>query len=117
MQPAQISDGYTITDTIPGRGPWGPIEFTYRPALPEATYDYLETDKRSGKKRMAATLKLLFGSGTDPHVRSWDVKDKEGNMVPVSEAALRKVPAPMLDKMLDIVSGYGLAEQEEDEKN
>lgn len=114
-----INDGYTLDFHVPGRGPWSAINGKYRPALAEACYEYQEATKGvvGGKKRMAAALRLILGAGTDPHIRSWDKTDAQGNPVAVSEAELRKLPAPQIDKLLDIVSGYGLEEQEADQKN
>ena len=112
---AQVNDGYNFDFTIPGRGPWLPITGKYRPASPEAVYEY--QDAGTGKKRMAASVKLLLGPGPVPVLSSWDVVDQAGAPVPISEAAIRRIPAPQLDKLLNIVSGYALEEWEQDAKN
>ena len=112
----QISDSYTETFHIPGRGPWSPLTGKYRPAMPEAVWEYQDATT-AGKKRMPAAVKLLLGGGTDPLIREWDLKDKNDVPIPISEAAIKKIPAPMLDRLLNIVSGYALEETEGDGKN
>lgn len=101
-----VPDGYTAPGTVARRGDHPSINFVYRPALFDAVYEY--QDAGPGKKRAAATLKLLLAS-----LVSWDY----GDGAAVTEAALKTLIAPQLDKMLNIVSGYALEESEADAKN
>lgn len=118
MQPAQIKDGYTLDFVVPGRGPWKAITGKYRPALPETVWEYQDaTVNAGGKKRMVATVKFLLGGGTDPLIRSWDLTDSKDEPITICEAAIRAIPAPMLDRLLNIVSGYALEEHEAEQKN
>lgn len=114
-QVAQIKDGCECEGVVPGRGPYDKIVFRYRPALFEDVCVY--QDAGGGKKRAQATIKLLLGANTSPCLRSWDLTDARGEPVPITEATLKLVPPPMLDKMLNIVASYALTEQEDAEKN
>lgn len=117
MQAAQIKDGMTLDGYVPGRGPFAGINFKFRPALSESAYDYLESDRSTGKKRLAQTIKLILGSPTSPHLREWDMTTDNGEPVKIDEASISRIPAPMLDVMLNIISLYALDEQESAEKN
>lgn len=114
-QVAQIRDGMEMDGVVPGRGPYEAIVFRYRPAIFEDVCVY--QDAGQGKKRAQATIKLLMGAPTSPCLRSWDLTDSRGEPIPITEATLKVVPPPMLDKMLNIVAGYALTVAEEDEKN
>lgn len=112
MSAPHINDGYELEATIPGRGPWPPLTFRYRPALLERTMEYLAQPKY-GKKGAANAIKLIL-----EHVVSWDAAahGKDGTL-PVDEANLRKMPAPFVEDMVAVVTGYSELEQEGDVKN
>ena len=109
-----IDDGFTLDGTIPGQGPWPTITFKYRPALPERVYEFLKNTKAagSGKKHQEEVSKLL----TEQLV-SWDVTDAKDEATPITAAILRRVPHPLLVKLVDHVTGYGEAQGEVDRKN
>ena len=101
-----ILDGYTITATITIK-PWPTITFNYRPALPDKVNDWIVAGKLTGKERTNAAMKLL----TDNLV-SWDVKARaeDADTVPCLEANWRKLPFPILDKLIDHVAGFAIPE-------
>jgi hypothetical protein len=109
-----INDGYTKTGTFPdGRGGYPAVNFTYRPALPEAVYDYLEAPKLTGKDRFRATIAMLKA-----HLRSWDVFDDDGDAVaPMTDEIFKRTPQRILEYILQKITGWGEDEQEEDAKN
>jgi hypothetical protein len=113
MTSAIIKDGMTLDGTVaasPGRYPT--VKFRYRPALPEDVFSYMETPTPTGKARLDATLTLLT-----KQLVSWDVVDDAGGMVPITDAILRRTHHVVLTTMLNAITGYGPAEQQESEKN
>lgn len=125
-----IDDGYTLSGLIrPDRRP--PVRVVYRPALPEAVYEYRMRSARaaSGAERLEAVLWLL-----EAHLDSWD-----GIRRPVAGAASSPVPfkpgpagtqsalrdpavrkalgTEYLDEMVNLVTGYTPGEWEADRKN
>jgi hypothetical protein len=107
-----INDGFTWEDTVPARGRFPSVTFRYRPALPEDVFDYLHAPKPTGKDVLRVAARLLA-----KHLVSWDVTDDKGDAVPVSEDVLRRVPHPVLVKMVDVVTGYGPDAEAADLKN
>lgn len=108
--PAQlIFDGYTWDHVIPARRGWPAVTFRYRPALPEAVYDYLAAPSLTGKQRLDAAVKLLAA-----HVVSWDLTDAKGESTPVTPENLRRVPYPVIQGFLDAVTSYGPEQQAAD---
>lgn len=110
---SHILDGYSLEQTIPGRGPWKPLTFRYRPAVAEKTYEYL-AQAAQGKKRLAVNAKLLV-----EHLVSWDVADPndDSKTVPVTEEHVKRLPAVFIDEMVAVVTSYSTLEQEGDVKN
>ena len=113
MVSAYIADGYTLSGKIPAlANVWPEVRFTYRPALPERVYDYLRQARDSGKAQMGAIVKLLT-----EHLVSWSVEDEVGNERPITGEVLRRLHAPIIDRLVDAICSYTPAEAEADAKN
>lgn len=106
-----ILDGYTIKVKISVK-PWPDVNIVMRPALPEKVYGWLGNQRAlAGKQRMDSVCELLTGN-----LISWDVAGSEaGKTVPCSPEYWAKIPHPVLDAIVDKVTGYGVTES--DEKN
>lgn len=97
-----LNDGYTLMATIViDNHP--PLTITYRPALAEKVYDWLAARAMTGKDRLAGVMRLLNGN-----LLSWDVGATEDipHAVPCTEENWRKLPHVVLERMVDLVSGY-----------
>lgn len=106
-----IGDGYTIDGRFPGKGYVPPVDFKFRPALPEVVYGFLRSKRDTGKEAIKATTDILIA-----HLVSWDVEDKDGSPVEITAANLKQTPQPLLEFMLDCVCGYEKP-REDAEKN
>src|SRR5882724_9068530 len=106
-----INDGYTLTaSTLPdytdGNRTWSDlptVEFIYRPALPEAIYEWQHDDLRAanGKAALDAAAKLIAA-----HVVKWDVVDGGGNVVYPNAANVKLLPMPILQQILRTVTTW-----------
>lgn len=107
------NDGYTMSGSIPAFGSLPEVNFRYRPALPDAVYEFLRANRGTGKDEMRAVVDLL-----SKHLVSWDVREKEdGETVPVTADYLRRVPHRCQQRMIDLITGYAPDEQGKDVKN
>lgn len=124
----RIKDGYTLPFEFAKFGPWDPLKGEYRPALPDAVLDYQLLYKRAdtGKKRRTAMVNFLLGGPPGEkrvaRVVSWDMMEVdapqgEAAAVPITEDTLATLPTYRLERLVDIVSSYGVDDQEKDLKN
>jgi hypothetical protein len=115
LQLIPIDDGFTLTATVKTPG-WPDVEIVYRPALAARVRDYvLSLSKaQSGSDELKTISALLMDQ-----VRSWDVLTTEGKPAPVVGATIRRIPDPIVRRIVDVVTGYatGGGEAEADEKN
>jgi len=105
-------DGYLFDGFIPERGRYPSVSFRYRPALPEAVFDYLEAPKGTGKLRVKAITDLLL-----PRLHSWDVVDDRDEPTGITRENLERCPYDVLSELVNQVCSYGPVEQEADQKN
>jgi len=108
-----IDDGYTLDGEVKANG-WPKVAVKYRPALPAQTRDFVITRGRAstGPEEMKAVVALL-----KKHVLGWDIEEVPGKPAPVSEYTINRVPDPVLQRIIDLVTGYGPEQAAEDEKN
>lgn len=105
-----ITDGFTLSATIPESGPFPAIAFSYRPALPEAVDEYLRGPKQG--TQAAHRAKFLAKYLTD-----WDVTENDQPLKP-TESALARLPHPHADAMTRYVTCYATdGAHERDSKN
>lgn len=102
MRTLLIDDGCTLDGQVPAQGGVPAVSFRYRPALPEAVYEYTRAQKANGRQELKAVVDLLSA-----HVISWDVVDAKGDHMPVTADTLRRVPHRVQQRMVDLVTGYG----------
>jgi len=136
-----IDDGYTLVgECKDADGRRTPLRFKYRPALPEAVYEYRAALMRAraapaaGAEQLNAVVALL-----DAHVESWEGvyrrgaggvevavpfapgrKGPGGQPVPGSladPAVRRAVGTDYLDQMVNFVTGYDVGMWEADAGN
>ena len=110
-----IHDGYTSDGKVEAAGRWPELNFRYRVALPEAVFEYRRACRAGGKEELAAAVSLLKGQ-----LVSWDatlLADGKEEGAPVSPENIRRLPAPVLDRLVDLVCGYGPAQAAADAKN
>lgn len=107
-----IDDGFTLDGEIEPRFGFPAVKFKYRMAMPGKVYAYLTEPKLTGEERAAAAAKLLA-----EHLVEWDAKTNHGAFIPINEINLRRVAHPVLERLLDHVTGYGQKQREEDVKN
>jgi hypothetical protein len=100
-------DGFTLKGRVePLPGLHDGVSFTYRPALPARVAAWTKAKGVSAEKNLAADLKLLT-----EHVTEWD------DDAPIDEPTLRRVYYPVLQQMIDHVTGYSASVWEAAEKN
>ena len=107
---ALIPDGMTFDGVLPAEGRLPAIAFRYRPCL------YLEMSefyhpKANGTEQGKAALKLV-----KEHLVSWDVVDKGGQCIPLTEDTLNHLGSRM-GALLNIIMTYAGEEQAASEKN
>jgi hypothetical protein len=105
-----IHDGYTLDATVRG------LAVRYRPALPEAVFEYRRGLRGDAAAEAKATTHLL-----KEHLVGWDAQLRGGDGVvrdaDLSAENLRRLPPPLLEGLVDLVCGYGPAQQAADQKN
>lgn len=114
MPALAIDDGYTldgrtkasITDPVTGRVLFDglpEVQFRYRPALPDALAEWRHQMRTatSGRAQVDATAQFVAA-----HIVSWDVTDAKGAPLPITPDAVRKVPEPILDQIVDAVAKW-----------
>ncbi len=107
-----IHDGYTLEGVVPALGSTPELKFRYRPALPEAVYEFGRAAKLNGKQEMAAVIALLVA-----HLVDWNVTNQDGAVVPINAESLKRVSHRAQQRMVDVVTGYTADEQGADAKN
>lgn len=111
-----LDDGYTLhAETSPshteGERQWDnlpTIAYDYRPALPDAIYEWQAAGIRAitGKEQVDATAKILAD-----HITAWDVT-KNGASSPITPDTVRKVPYPILQQLVRRVTTWAPKEQD-----
>lgn len=114
--PLDIADGYTLNAETKGVHKMGQtvyehlpiVEFSYRPALPDAinTYDLEFMRANSGFDRTTAGAKLIA-----EHVTAWNIV-RRGNAVPIKLETARAIPMPIMDQIIGIILTWAPANQE-----
>lgn len=107
-----IEDGFTLETVLEPRHGFPAVTIVYRLAHPEKVYAYLRVQKSTGRQFMDAASQMLL-----EHLVSWSVTDRLGNDVRITDAVLRRIAHPILERILDAVTGYGPDVREADEKN
>lgn len=121
MPRLSIDDGYTLkrhtsSSFTDGDRVWSNlpvVEFSYRPALPDAIYVWQADTMRtvSGKDQLDATAKLVAD-----HVTAWDVT-AGGRVAQINPDTVRKIPYPILQQIVRIVTTWAGPQQEKDAGN
>lgn len=114
MPALQIDDGFTldgrttavVSDPVTGRALHNglpEVAFRYRPALPDALAEwrYAMRAATTGRAQVDATAQFVAA-----HLVSWDVTDAKGAPLPITADAVRKVPEPILDQLVEAVSKW-----------
>lgn len=97
-----ICDGYDERGFVEEeRGLHPALRFVYRPMLVEERTRLLnENDSLKPAQRPRNTAKVLALK-----IKSWDLKDRKGEPVPVAEESILKLRPRLYERVLGIVSG------------
>jgi hypothetical protein len=108
-----IDDGYTLDDTVKAPS-WPRVAVKYRPALPQHTRDFVIARSKAftGTEEMKAISALLR-----MHLVGWDIEDAKGQPAPVSDFTINRIPDAVLQRIIDLITGYGPEKAADDEKN
>ncbi len=108
-----IDDGYTIDDTVKADG-WPSVAVRYRPCLPAAAREFFlaHAKEATGAGKIKTIAKLLQGQ-----LVGWDIEAAPGQPAPITAATIARVPDAVLQRLVDLVTGYGPEKAAEDEKN
>lgn len=116
-----LNDGYTLsaktsvtfTDGVREWSNLPVVSFDYRPALPDAIYEWQMRTTRAltGKEQLDAAAELLAG-----HLTKWDVTDKSGTNAQLTPDTVRRVPYPIFQQLITRVTTWA-AQAGEDAKN
>lgn len=115
-----IGDGYTLPFATSPDGPPNPatgrpvvtglpvVTGRYRPALFEAVQEYQYRFGRAatGKEQAQAVADLVAA-----HVTDWDVEATAGGPAPVTADAVRGMPTPVVDQLVEFVLRWAAKEQ------
>ena len=78
--------------------------FTFRPVTPEA-WEGFESEKEKRSAKNAEQARAMIGEFLSKKIRSWDLTDSKGSVIPVSELACRKLRPILQFKLYRIVCG------------
>ena len=107
-----VDDNYTLSYTIPARGPWPSLTFRYRRALYQALNEYKIVARDTGAKMTQDVAKFI-----EKHLVSWDLHGPNKQPLPGTAEWIAKLPAPYIDELYTAVTGYSVQDQESDLKN
>lgn len=101
-----IRDGFTRRGYIngldeSGRRLSGELRFTYRPMLAEQR----EAVRRIMRDEKGAKLDVLFSTAVAGQIVDWSATDDGGQPVPVSVAAVRRLPPNLYDAVYLVMIG------------
>lgn len=101
MASAFINDGYTETAVlheVPGLYPR--VEFTFRPMLIEQRVFYYKV----AQKLEGVQLRRLIAGHLAQQLVEWDVKDRKGNVVPITVDNVMRLKSRFFDRLFAVVS-------------
>ena len=95
-------DGYTERAALDAVTHVHPrVEFTYRPMLVEEAGDYY----RAAQLAQGAALRRLMASYLARHLKSWDVKGVDGNVLALDHKTLLRLKPRLFNRLFLVVSG------------
>ena len=107
--PFFVDDGFTRDfriEAVRGRHP--ELTGSYRPALIDQRFAW---QRAIGKDDTAERVRVGCAI-IQRHVLDWNARNGTGEKAPIKEDYLKRLPAPLFDKLLDIVLGYAGSEEE-----
>jgi hypothetical protein len=103
-------DGFTFKAVLPAvEGRWSAITFRYRPMSPD------EESEIFARLRLEPTAPSIafYAPVMAQKILGWDLKDHDGNAVPISEDVLRKrIPPQLFDAFKQYVDGTLMGDRE-----
>lgn len=108
-----FDDGYNRVGVVAPHCGIGEIRITYRPCDAQTTFDYLNAPKGGEVKAAVRTLVLK------KHLLGWNLLKAESKdeVSPITAETVGNLRHSALIRIMDIVTGYGSAEQETDRGN
>lgn len=83
----------------------GACSFTFDPMAPEQFEQFEELKEREVAKNGAANGRIMVGQLLSKRIKKWDIVDKDGKPVAITEASCRKIRTAMQSKMYQIIAG------------
>lgn len=112
-----LEDGYTLSDELKPKGPdeieLPTVNFSYRPAMPEAIYAWEFSRERATDGKLQHEIDCQF---LCDHLASWDVTKGAQLVAPITLEFVKKLPEPYLVGMIRIVRTWA-PKRGEAEKN
>lgn len=99
---AFIPDGYTETGIlreVPGLHPR--IKFRFRPLLIEQRVEYFAV----AEKLQGMQLRRLVALHLSRQLVDWDLKDPQGNVIPLTPEAILRLKPRVFDRLFEIIAG------------
>lgn len=96
-----IPDGYTRETTIPACPQWDEIRVVYRPMVRIDVIEYTARTKAIDDAGWMAIVDEILAK----KIVSWTLSGPNGEAVPVSEAAIKRLLPPLVLRLWGIVSG------------
>ena len=97
-----VDDGCTFTDKAPARpGLYQELTFEYRLASPEKVYNYFRKLRSNPPDEFKLETEMIAS-----HLVSWDIKDKDDNVVVPTTALVAKLHPSIRAQMADAVTGF-----------
>lgn len=90
-----------VTETVQAEGLAEPLVISFEPCLPEESIKYQMDARGAGGESRARMLHDLILK----HVKTWDVQDRDGKIVPVASENLKRIPESYWWSMETIILG------------
>lgn len=88
MPKCMIDDLLAVTETVNAEGQAEPLVISFVPCLPAESIEYQMNTRGAGGESRARMLHDLILK----HVKTWDVQDRDGKIVPVASENLKRIP-------------------------
>lgn len=99
MPKVMIDDLLAVTETVNAEGQAEPLVISFVPCLPAESIKY-QVDSRgtNGEARAKILHDLILA-----HVKTWDVQNRDGKIVPVESESLKRIPESYWWSMENII--------------
>ncbi len=78
------------------------VDFMFAPVWPEI-FEKFEAEKEAVATRNPGDARAMVGQFLAKHIKSWDLKDSAGKLVPITEVTCRKLRAALQFRLYRII--------------